>query len=175
MQSQSHWFGCMGTHAWERWCNVGRRITIITVIIIYAFKNFGKHQACNGMEPHLHNSADLTRSALAPNDMRLAHFISGLLSAYRRDFKPQEKISIDARRGPVSHSQLRSSFSLKARTHWNIRVASPVWCASRLSFTAGVGLETGQRQKHCRKWLLHASLWRCMEPQRTQSEALSMF
>lgn len=107
------------------------------MIIIYAFRIFGKHEACSGLEPHLHNSADLIRSALAPNDMRLAHSRSGVLSAYRRDLKPQEKISINARHGPVSHLQLRSSFSLKARTHWKISVASPIWCWSRLSYATG--------------------------------------
>lgn len=74
-----------------------------------------------------------------------------------------------------TRQRLRSSTSLKARTHWKISLTSPVWCASRLSYTAGVGLETGQSQKHCGKWLLHVSLRRSTEPQRTQSEALSMF
>lgn len=81
----------------------GGSITIITVII-YAFRNFSNREACSGMEPHLHNSADLIRGALAPNDVRLAHFRSGVLSAYRWDLKPQEKISINGRHGPVSHS-----------------------------------------------------------------------
>lgn len=74
-----------------------------------------------------------------------------------------------------TRQRLRSSTSLKARTHWKISLTSPVWCASRLSYTAGVGLETGQSQKHCGKWLLHVSLRRSTEPQRTQSEALSVF
>lgn len=81
----------------------GGRITIITAII-YALRKFSNREACARMEPHLHNSADLIRSALAPNDVRLAHFRSGVLSAYHWDLKPQEKISINGRHGPVSHS-----------------------------------------------------------------------
>lgn len=73
-----------------------------------------------------------------------------------------------------TRQRLRISTSLKARTHWKISLTSPVWCALRLSYTAGVGLETGQSQKHCGKWI-HVSLRRSTEPQRTQSEALSMF
>lgn len=56
--------------------------------IIYAFINTRKHRARFSMKPHLHNSEDLIKRALTPNDIRLPRFRLGFLSAYQRDLKP---------------------------------------------------------------------------------------
>lgn len=56
--------------------------------LIYAFINTSKHGARFSVKPHLHNSEDLIKRALTPNDIRLPRFRLGFLSAYQRDLKP---------------------------------------------------------------------------------------
>lgn len=58
------------------------------IIIIYAFINSSKHRARFSVKPHLHNSEDLIKRALTPNDILLPRFRLGFLSAYQRDLKP---------------------------------------------------------------------------------------
>lgn len=81
-QPPSRWF------AWERGEeNNSNNSDDNKTKIIYAFRICGKQAACSGLEPHLHNSADLIGSALAPSDTCLTHFRWGGVFCLSSGFK----------------------------------------------------------------------------------------
>lgn len=128
----------------ERRCNTMRSIIIITAMIISEFRIFCKHEACSGSEPHLHNSPDLIRSALCQMTCVYPLFRWWVLSAYREDLKPQEKISINAGHRTVSHSQLL--LAQGQNTLKRIIGGHDLMSVAVFSITAGVGLETWQKR-----------------------------